>query len=111
MFSGLKSFYQDRQIDITDVLSTIKQEKRVADREGTIDNASSKAYWELAFLIFTAFYLDHSQNDYLAVFFASKLQQNILKFKIALDVVQSLLSRAEIKATARRDVCTLRSLL
>lgn len=101
MFSNLKSFFMERQIDISDILSTIKQEKRVADRDSATDNASSKAYWELAFLIFTAFYLDHSQNDYLAHFFASRLQQNILKFKIALDVVQSLLSKAEITATSQ----------
>ena len=91
----------ERQIDIGDIVSTIKQAKRVADRDQLADNASSRAYWELASLIFTAFYLDHSQNDYLAHFFASRLQQNILKFKIALDVVQSLLSRAEIKATSQ----------
>ena len=52
------------------------------------DNASSKAYWDFVAVIFTAFYLDHSQNTYLSHFFASKLQTNILKFKIALDLVQ-----------------------
>ena len=102
-FSNLKSFFAERQIDISDILSTVKQEKRVADRDPTADHAASKAYWELAFLIFTAFYLDHSQNDYLAHFFASRLQQNVAKFKIALDVVQGLLSRAEITAPASLD--------
>ena len=34
-----------------------------------------KAYWSLANLIFTAFYLDHSQNTYLSNYFAQKLQQ------------------------------------
>ena len=91
----------ERQIDVGDILSTIKQGKRAASKDHGADNASSRAYWELASLIFTAFYLDHSQNDYLAHFFASRLQQNILKFKIALDIVQSLLSRAEIKATSQ----------
>ena len=91
----------ERQIDVGDILSTIKQGKRAASKDHGTDNASSRAYWELASLIFTAFYLDHSQNDYLAHFFASRLQQNILKFKIALDIVQSLLSRAEIKATSQ----------
>ena len=101
MFSHLKGFFTERQIDVGDILSTIKQAKRAAGRDQGTDNASSRAYWELASLIFTAFYLDHSQNDYLAHFFASRLQQNILKFKIALDVVQSLLSRAEITATSQ----------
>ena len=92
MFSHLKSFFTERQIDVGDILSTIKQAKRAVGRDQGTDNAGSKAYWELASLIFTAFYLDHSQNDYLAQFFASRLQQNILKFKIALDVVQSVLT-------------------
>ena len=100
MFSNLKSFFNERQIDISDVLSTIKQGKRAALNDQQ-DNSSSRAYWELVSIIFTAFYLDHSQNSYLGNFFASRLQTNILKFKIALDLVQQTLSKAEITASSQ----------
>ena len=39
------------------------------DMEGD-DKHLMNAYWQLANLIFTAFYLDHSQNSYLSTFFA-----------------------------------------
>ena len=52
------------------------------------NESSDGSYWELLKLIFTAFYLDHSQNAFLANFFALNLQQNIQNFKVALDIVQ-----------------------
>ena len=55
-----------------------------------------KAYWSLANLIFTAFYLDHSQNTYLSNYFAQKLQQNVQRLKISLEIVQGLLTKAEL---------------
>ena len=72
MLSNLKAYYKEHQIDVTDIISMIKQEKRIAnsmDMEGD-DKHLMNAYWQLANLIFTAFYLDHSQNSYLSTFFA-----------------------------------------
>ena len=63
MYSNLKVFYKEHQIDISDSISLIKQEKRIAnslDCQTKDDKHLSKAYWQLATLIFTAFYLDHS---------------------------------------------------
>lgn len=54
------------------------------------------AYWQLVYLIFSAFYLDHKQNDYLNDFFTSKVTQDVCKLKYTLEIVQSLLSRSEI---------------
>ena len=42
------------------------------DTEGD-DKVKNKIYWQLATLIFTAFYLDHSQNEYLGDYFAQRL--------------------------------------
>ena len=72
MLSNLKAYYKEHQIDVTDIISAIKQEKRIAsqmDLDGD-DKHLSKSYWQLATLIFTAFYLDHSQNEYLATYFS-----------------------------------------
>ena len=98
MLSNLKAYYKEHQIDVTDLTSMIKQEKRIAnsmDMDGD-DKHLSKAYWQLATLIFTAFYLDHSQNDYLSDYFAQRLQQNVTRLKLCLDIVQGLLTKSEI---------------
>ena len=74
MLSHLKTFYMNHQIDITDIISEIKREKRGAtSNDVSEDKYLLKAYWSLANLIFTAFYLDHSQNSYLSNYFAQKL--------------------------------------
>ena len=73
MLSNLKAYFKDHKIDVTDIISTIKQEKRMASNMDKDENDAkhlSKVYWQLATLIFTAFYLDHSQNDYLSDYFA-----------------------------------------
>ena len=57
----------------------------------------SKAYWSLATIIFTAFYLDHSQNEYLGTYFSQKLQQNVTKLKMCLEIVQGLLAQSELE--------------
>lgn len=103
MQSNLKSFFKERQIDISDLMAEIKETK-AAKRSArgvaaTTDKHQLKAYWQLATLIFTAFYLDHSQNEYLGKFFAHKLQTNISKLKMCLDIVQQLLSETEIEQT------------
>ena len=89
MLSHLKKYYKDHQIDITDIISEIKQEKRIANSmEGDGgDKHLLKANWQLATLIFTAFYLDHSQNSYLGIYFAQKLQENVQRLKISLEIV------------------------
>ena len=78
----------------------IKQEKRIAnsmDLEGD-DKHLSKAYWQIATFIFTAFYLDHSQNEYLSTYFAQRLQTNVKSLKLCLEIVQGLLTKSEIIA-------------
>ena len=103
MQSNLKSFFKERQIDISDIMAEIKETKAAkrSARAGanSTDKHQLKAYWQLATLIFTAFYLDHSQNEYLSKFFAQKLQTNISKLKMCLDIVQHLLSETEIEQT------------
>ena len=58
----------------------------------------SQAHWQLAILIFTAFYLDHSQNEYLGTYFSMRLQQSVYKLKMCLDIVQGLLTKSELIA-------------
>ena len=74
MLSNLKSFYNERQIDVTTIIDTIKQEKRMSGcGAGSSNERSAGAYWELVKLIFTAFYLDHTQNAFLTGFFTTGL--------------------------------------
>lgn len=51
------------------------------------DKHMSKAYWQLATIIFTAFYLDHSQNEFLGTYFSQKLQTSVNKLKMCLEIV------------------------
>ena len=100
MFTNLKMYFKEKNIDISDTMSEIKHAKKVASQMG--DNADDKhivkASWQLATLIFTAFYLDHSQNDYLSLYFSQKLQTNINKLMLSLEIVQSVLSKSELLA-------------
>ena len=72
MYSNLKVYFKEKSIDISDTISEIKHAKRVANQMGDSgdDKHLVKASWQLATLIFTAFYLDHSQNDYLSLYFS-----------------------------------------
>ena len=67
------------------------------------DKHLSKAYWQLATLIFTAFYLDHSQNEWLGSYFGGRLQQNVMKLKTCLEIVQGLLTKSDLIATEEED--------
>ena len=99
MYSNLKVYYKEHQLDISDIISLIKQEKRIANNsdDASRDNKHlSKAYWQIATLILTAFYLDNSQNEYLADFFSQKLQKNISKLLLCMNIVQSLLGKSEV---------------
>ena len=51
----------------------IKEEKRISGRRTAMTENSENAYWQLAKLIFTAFYLDHTQNEYLMTYFDKSL--------------------------------------
>ena len=77
MLTNLKSFFNEREIDITDLIETIKEEKRTSGRRTGITENSEYAYWHLAKLIFTAFYLDHTQNEYLMTYFDKTLPSQI----------------------------------
>ena len=80
------------------MIETIKAEKRMSGRSNRSNEKSVGSYWELIKLIFTAFYLDHSQNTFLTNFFTSTLRQNISNFKVALDIIQTILNKCEINA-------------
>ena len=60
MLTNLKSFFNERDIDISDLVETIKEEKRNSGRRTAMTENSENAYWHLAKLIFVAFYLDHT---------------------------------------------------
>ena len=60
MLSNLKAFFKERNIDISDTISMIKQTKKMADSQNKMDKQIQKEYWQIVTLIFTAFYLDHS---------------------------------------------------
>ena len=49
--SDLKSFFRDKEIDVSEVIEAIKVSKRKDD---------PKAYWQLYYLVFSAFYIEHS---------------------------------------------------
>ena len=40
--------------------------------------------------------LDHSKNEYLSDYFAQKLQTNVQRLKLCLDIVQGLLAQSEL---------------
>ena len=73
MLTNLKSFFKERDIDISDLIETIKEEKRISGCRTAMTENSENAYWQLAKLIFTAFYLDHTQNEYLMTYFDKSL--------------------------------------
>ena len=50
LLSNLKAFFRDKEIDVSDVIDAMKASKRKED---------PKAYWQLYYLIFTAFFIDH----------------------------------------------------
>ena len=52
LVTDLKHFFMDKEVDIGEPLSQIRQTKGGKDAE--------KAYWQLFFLVFAAFFLDHS---------------------------------------------------
>ena len=82
LLTNIKAFFQSKEIDVSDVIDAMKASKRKED---------PKAYWQLYYLIFTAFFLDHGQNELLTNYFTINLPQHILNFKHALDIVQSIL--------------------
>ena len=98
MLTNLKSFFKERDIDISDLIETIKEEKRISGRRTAMTENSENAYWQLAKLIFTAFYLDHTQNEYLMTYFDKSLPSQIQNFKIALDIIQVQLDKADIQS-------------
>jgi len=49
--SDLKAFFSEKEINITNIVDCIKQAKR---------NDDPKAYWQLYYLVFLAFFIDHS---------------------------------------------------
>ena len=53
----------------------------------------------MLFLIFTAFFMDHLQNEYLGTYFSDKVNKDIFKLKHSLEIVQSFLSVCEITST------------
>ena len=87
LFSNLKSFFSEREIDCSDVLQSIKYQKL---------DENPKAYWKILFTIFAAFYLDHNQNEFLNQFFTYELPQNDMNLKHALDIMHSFLSQSQI---------------
>lgn len=60
LFSNLKAYFREKDIDISDVMDVIRASKR---------NEDPVAYWQLYFLVFSAFFIDHSQNDFLNNYF------------------------------------------
>ena len=78
LLSNIKSFFREKEIDVGDVIESIKSAKRKDD---------PKAYWQLYYLVFSAFFIDHSQNELLINYFTITLPQNMLNFKHALDIV------------------------
>lgn len=87
LLTNIKAFFQYKEIDVSDVIDAMKASKRKDD---------PKAYWQMYYLIFTAFFIDHGQNELLTNYFTNNLPQNILNFKHALDIVQSILQKSVI---------------
>ena len=73
MLCNLKNFYSSRKIDVDLIVDSLKQEIRMLRRDTGNNEATNSAYWELVKLIFTAFYLDHSQNAFLNKYFTVSL--------------------------------------
>jgi hypothetical protein len=48
--SNIKAFFREKEIDVSDVIEAMKASKRRDD---------PKAYWQMYYLIFTAFFIDH----------------------------------------------------
>ena len=57
LFSSLKEFYKERNLNITDVLKSIRVKKQASKR---LDFTSwEKAYWQILYIVFTAFYIEN----------------------------------------------------
>lgn len=63
-----------------------------------------KAYWQLYQVVFAGFFLEHSQNEFLTNYFTLELQMNIVHFKCALDIVQSILAKSTITKEETFDI-------
>lgn len=87
LLSNIKAFFREKEVDVGDVIEAIKASKR---------NDDPKAYWQIYYLVFLAFFIDHSQNEFMQQYFTFTLPKNILNFKHALDIVQSILQKSVI---------------
>ncbi len=56
LLSNIKAFFKEKEVDVGDVIEAIKASKR---------NDDPKAYWQIYYLVFLAFFIDHSQNEFM----------------------------------------------
>ncbi|CDW81842.1 UNKNOWN [Stylonychia lemnae] len=93
LFTALKVFFKTRELDLTEVLKQIRIKKQA---NKAYDYQSwEKAYWQLAYIVFTAFYIENVQNEYLENYFQLQLRQDLQQMKLVLDIISSVLRRTQ----------------
>jgi hypothetical protein len=67
LFTSLKLFYKEKELDLTEVLKQIRLKKHGNQHHDF--TSWEQAYWQLLHIIFTCFYLEYSQNKFLTKYF------------------------------------------
>jgi len=65
LVTDLNSFFREREIELDEMCSSIRQAIRC--------NQKTEAFQQFQCIAFTAFYLDHSQNEFLHTYFTKKI--------------------------------------
>jgi hypothetical protein len=93
LFTALKLFFKERELDLTEVLKQLrikKQANKLFDYQSW-----EKAQWQLVYIVFTAFYIENTQNDFLDSYFQFQLRQDLKQMKMVLDIVSSVLKKTQ----------------
>jgi hypothetical protein len=84
MLSNIKMFYASRDIDLQNILQSLKSTKRASM---FASEHQEQAGWQLVFVIFAAFFIDHSQNEFLRTYFTNQVTKDVIKLKYTLEIV------------------------
>jgi len=89
VFSQLNDFFADREFDLEDITSSLRQALRRGETE--------TSFQKVMCMIFTAFYLDQGQqNTFLRNYFTTTVPASPYKLKMTLDTVASFLKKIQI---------------
>lgn len=95
--SQLKSFFNDKGLDLTPILKSIFQAFNMKEKSVSIDFEGS--YWQLLNMIFAGLYLDSgSDNVFLRNFFVVDIKVDVLLLRMVLDIITKTLKQVDPSA-------------